>query len=116
MSGNPMGARRLTALITVLLCSCGGAGDDRPPSAPIVDVEPAVAKSAAPDKDPEPLGPPEIVPGKSVGGITIGMSEDDVVRVLGKPEETTAGGKPGERYMSYQSKGLSFLTRAGQVA
>ncbi len=115
MSGNPMGARRLTALVTVLLCSCGAAGEDRTHSAPIVDVEPAAAKSKAPE-DPEPLGPPEIVPGKSVGGITIGMSEDDVVRVLGKPEETSEGGKPNERYMSYQSKGLSFLTRDGQVA
>ncbi len=101
----------------VLLCACGATREDRAPSAPIVDVEPAaVAKSAAPIKDAEPLGPPEIVPGKSVGGITIGMSEEDVVRALGKPEETSAGGKPSERYVSYQSKGLSFLMRDGNVA
>ena len=56
--------------------------------------------------------PWEINPGEGVGPIKRGMSEKEVIEIMGKPQEISAyeadTSSPACRYLNYQSKGMSI--------
>ncbi|NUO52808.1 MAG: hypothetical protein HOV80_28520 [Polyangiaceae bacterium] len=116
---------RSCIIACLLLGACHPAPREPASSAPdlvTVDttpVAPSPTASAVGDARPasnaKPAGTQNIVAGASMAGIALWASEEELTRVLGKPEEISPGGSEDAHYLSYQSKGLSFLLKRGQV-
>jgi class 3 adenylate cyclase len=90
-----LGAAGLVVLATALAFAFTRGGSSAPPS----------GEGFTPKND-----PPTIVPGKSIGGVAIGMSEDDVKKNYGEPGASgtwAARGRTGG-YATYSLRGRPF--------
>lgn len=61
----------------------------------------------------ERAGAADIVPGAALAGVAMGLSTDELVRLLGAPQDVSEFPEDGALYYSYRSLGLSFLFERG---
>lgn len=118
-------ARSLTASV-LFFAGCAEA-PPAPPVEPRVTVAAPVApapSTAAQTEDPAPVAASAqpvgaslaILPGKSIGGVALGQSPLEVLRVLGRPDEVAEYDDGKTVYFSYRPRGLSFRFEDGRVA